>query len=112
MEGLVKEVRDSGDAVVVVAMGEVTLDRSPALHKALLEVCARKPEHLVVEMSEVSHIDSAGVGTLVEIFRRVRSADGKMSLAGMNARVRSVFEVTRLDQFFTIYATEEDALNG
>lgn len=111
MAELVKEVRNSGNAVVVVAAGDVTLDGSPALHKALVEVCARNPEHLIFEMSEVPHIDSAGVGTLVEIYRRVRAANGRMSLVGMTPRVRSVFEVTRLDQFFSIYATEEDALN-
>lgn len=112
MDDVVKEIRRSGEAVIVLASGEVTLDKSPALHKRLLELCSEKPKHLVFDMSRVSHIDSAGVGTLVDIFRRLRTAKSRMSLAGMNDRVRSVFEVTKLDKFFSIYPTADEALEA
>jgi anti-sigma B factor antagonist len=111
MNEVIKEVReaDSG-ALVVVAGGDITLDQSPAFHKALKKICDRSPKHLVIELSNVSHIDSAGVGTLVDVFRRVRNAKGRMSLAGMNRQVRGVFEITKLDTFFPIFDTEQEAL--
>ena len=112
MGGLIKEVKESGTALVVVVAGEVTLDATPIFHKSLLDAWARGPAHLIIEMSEVTHIDSAGVGTLVEVCRRVRKAQAKMSLVGMQPLVRSVFEITRLDSFFPIYESTQEALES
>ena len=109
---VVKEVRRQGRAVVVVAMGEIDLHRSPDLHKVLVDLCADKPNPLVIHLGEVAYMDSSGVGTLVEIFRRVKAYGGKMVLVAPSDRVRSVFEITRLDQFFTIQATEAEALKA
>ncbi|MCG8404025.1 MAG: STAS domain-containing protein [Phycisphaerales bacterium] len=106
---LVKEVRKSSDATVVALSGDVDLHHSPALHAALIDVAKGRPKRLVVNLSEVPFMDSSGVGTLVEVFRRVSAYKGKMVLCGMTSRVRSVFEITKLDRFFTICETEEQA---
>ena len=111
-DDLVKEIREHSGAVIVVAAGEITLADAPAFHKRLVDICSRGPRQLIVELSAVSHIDSAGVGTLVEIYRRVTRSNGRMSLVGMNTRVRSVFEITKLDQFFSIFDTEQEALES
>ena len=110
MDGVIKEIRDDESATVVVLNGEVTLDKAPSLHERLKGLCRQGTHNLIIELTEVAHIDSAGVGTLVDIFRRVRTQGGKMALVGMNPRVRGVFEVTKLDQFFAIFDTEEEAL--
>jgi anti-sigma B factor antagonist len=110
MADVVKEVRNKKGALTVVAQGEITLDRSPDFHKALLDLLDPPPTHLIVDMTAVTHIDSAGVGTLVDVYRKVRAAKGRMSLVGISPRVQGVFEVTRLDKFFMIYPTEREAL--
>jgi anti-sigma B factor antagonist len=110
MDEVVKEVQKDHGVVQVAAQGEITLDRSPQFHKALLDMLDPPPRHLIVDMSEVTHIDSAGVGTLVDVFRKVRANRGRMSLVGISSRVRGVFEVTRLDKFFQIFATADEAL--
>ncbi|MCC6322276.1 MAG: STAS domain-containing protein [Phycisphaerales bacterium] len=109
MDDVVKEVRADKGIVTVMAHGEITLDKSPAFHKAMLDLLESPPQHLIVDLGEVTHIDSAGVGTLVDVFRKMRGARGKMSLVRMTPRVRGVFEVTRLDKFFPIYSTEQEA---
>lgn len=110
MDDLIKEIRDVEGATVVVLTGEVTLDKTPRLHERLKGLCRQGTHHLIIDLTDVAHIDSAGVGTLVDIYRRVRAQGGKMALVGMNARVRGVFEVTKLDQFFTIFDTAAEAL--
>ena len=69
---LIKEVRREGDAIVVVVEGEVTLDASPKFHKELDDLCTSEPARLIINLAGVNHIDSAGVGTLVAIYRRLR----------------------------------------
>ena len=106
----VKEVRQQGKSVIVVLCGEVDLHHTPEVHKALVGACQRQPERLVVNLSQVSYMDSSGIGTLVEIFRRLNGFGGKLMLCGLNDRVYSVFEITRLNRFFKIFDTEEEAL--
>ncbi len=106
---LVKEIRRSDGATVVVLSGDVDLHHSPDLHAELVELAGERPPRLLLDLAEVPYMDSSGVGTLVEVFRRVSSYKGKMVLFGLNDRVRSVFEITKLDRFFTICETEAQA---
>ena len=110
MSTLVKEVRRQGNAVIVVAQGEIDLRHSPELHKTLVEVCSQRPKTLLIHLGEVAYMDSSGVGTLVEVFRRTNEYGGRMVLVAPTERVRSVFEITKLDRFFTIKDSEAEAL--
>lgn len=112
VSNLVKGIKKSGDATIVELAGDVDLRHSPALHAALVEVANERPKRLVLNLTEVPYMDSSGVGTLVEVFRRITRYDGKMVLCGLSSRVRSVFEITKLDRFFTICDTPEQAVQG
>jgi anti-sigma B factor antagonist len=106
---LVRDIRKQPESTVVVLAGEIDLNHSPSLHSALVDVTSERPKRLLLDLREVPYMDSSGVGTMVEVFRRVSAYKGKMVLFGMNPRVRSVFEITKLDRFFTICDTEEQA---
>ncbi len=106
---LIKDVRVTSEATIVMLSGDVDLHHSPSLHAALVDIAGGRPKRLVVDLSEVPYIDSSGVGTLVEVFRRVTSYKGKMILCGLGERVRGVFEITKLDRFFTICDNGEQA---
>lgn len=110
--GIVKEIRRDTEATVVVLSGEVDLHQSPALHATLVDVAAGRPRRLVLNLSEVQYMDSSGVGTLVELLRRVNAYKGKLALVGLTPRVRSVFEITKLDKFFAIHASEQEAVQA
>ncbi len=111
-DSVVKEVRKSDAATVVALTGDVDLTHAPALHATLVEIASRRPKCLIVDLGEVPYMDSSGVGTLVEILRRVTSYKGRMALVRLNPRVRSVFEITKLDKFFTICETEQEVLEA
>ena len=96
--------------MVVTLRGAVDLHHAPAVHKALISACEQRPIRLVVNLTEVSYMDSSGIGTLVEVFRRVNTYKGTLALCGMNERVLSVFEITKLDKFFKLFTTEVEAL--
>lgn len=109
-DNLVKEVRRLPEGTVVRLAGEVDLHHSPALHAALVDVASERPRRLIVVLSDVPYMDSSGVGTLVEVFRRVSAYKGKMILVGMSPRVRSIFEITKLDKFFSICNDVDQAI--
>ncbi len=110
--GSVKEVRRKGTATVVALAGEVDLHHTPDIHKALVAACAEQPARLVVDFESVSYLDSSGIGTLVEVFRRVNGYGGKLILCGLNDRLLSMFEITKLDKLFTICPSEAEALSA
>jgi anti-anti-sigma factor len=68
----------------------------------------RQPE-LIIEVSGLEYIDSAGLGVLVGALKQVNDNDGTMAIAGLTAPVARVFHVTGLEKLFTVCATEADA---
>lgn len=103
------ETQDSSRIVRI--SGEVDLKTSPQLRDELLAVVvAGEQQRIVVDLSDVRYMDSSGVGTIVEAKRRADKHGNRIILAGLQARVRSVFEITQLDKFFTITASVEEAL--
>ena len=107
---LIKDIQKSPEGSIVVLSGDIDLRQSPTLHAALVEIVGERPRRMILDLSEVPYMDSSGVGTLVEVFRRVSAYKGKMVLFGLNPRVRSVFEITKLDKFFTIVDSRDQAL--
>lgn len=98
------EITKHDDTVVASPVGEIDLARSPSLRNRLAEILAEKPARLIIDLAQVPYMDSSGVATLVEALQQSRSRDCTLVLAGMQDRVRSVFEIARLDTVFTIVA--------
>lgn len=65
---------------------------------------------LVIDLTATGYIDNTGLGVLVSVGKKVRDAQGKMVLAGMNDDLREIFAVTRLDTHFEIAETVGRAL--
>ncbi len=97
----VKVERD-GDAVIVSPTGDVDLHRSPAFRERLKKAVEGKPRRLIVNLAEVPYMDSSGVATLVEAMQIARRQSMTLVLCGVQARVRSILEIARLDQLFKI----------
>jgi anti-sigma B factor antagonist len=106
----VKAVRWFNRTAVVDMQGDVDLSRSSEFQQSLLGVMDQRPERIVVNLAEVPYMDSSGVASLVKLLSRARRQQVGLRLAGLTDRVRSIFEITRLDGIFDIHATVEEAL--
>jgi len=104
------EVRENEGVAVVALGGEMNMHRTPALQAMLAQVCQDQPARLVINLEQVSHMDSSGLGTLVETLRRIRGYGGTLALCALPERVRGLFEITHLDRLFLIYPSEAEAL--
>ena len=87
---------------VVRPSGDVDLSGAPALRAKIAEVFSDAPEKLVIDLSEVPYMDSSGVATLVEGMQLANHAGAVLVLADMQERVKSIFEIARLDTVFKI----------
>jgi len=90
--------------------GEIDLHVSPRVAASLGAMIDQKPERLVVDLSAVSYIDSSGLAVLIEGMQNVEAYGGKFVLAGLQEKVRPIFEMARLDQVFIIFPHVDAAL--
>lgn len=97
---------------VLPLKGEIDLHVSPSVTTSLNQMIEKKPERFVVDLSDVSYIDSAGLAALIEAMQKVEGYGGKFMLAGLQETVRSIFEISRLDQVFQIFPDVHAALTG
>lgn len=97
------------DATVVHLNGEIDLRTSPQLRSTFLELIDERPARIILALADVSYVDSSGVGTIVELKRRAAHHGSDVVLVGLQPRVRSLFEITRLDKFFTITGSIDEA---
>ena len=72
-------------------------------------VNAENALELILDMSGVPFVDSAGLGTLVAMYLRAQKTMCKLVLAGVNDQVKALAEMTQVSQFFPIYPTVKDA---
>jgi len=97
---------------VLPLKGEIDLHVSPSVTASLNSMIERKPQRLVVDLSNVTYIDSAGLAALIGAMQKVEGYGGKFLLAGLQETVRSIFEISRLDQVFQIFPDADAALAG
>ncbi len=72
----------------------------------------RDIKNYVIDLEQVDFMDSAGLGTLIAVLKRVTERGGDMKIANLQKKPRMVFEITRAYKVFEIYETVEDALKN
>ncbi len=103
--------RRAQDALVIDLKGPVDLFSSPQMRSAILEaINTGSVPRVVINLSEVSHIDSSGIACLVEGLRQARLKKCRLVLFGLRHPTKEVLELSRLDKVFEIRSTELEAL--
>ena len=104
------ETRAIDDVTVLYCRGRFTYrDEATAFSQKIAELLP-DTRWLVVELSGLETIDSAGLGELVVVHMWIRASGCSLKLAGANPRVRQVLELTNLLSVFDVHPTLDDAL--
>lgn len=104
--------RPSGDRTVVHVAGEIDVYTAPALREELAGLVDAGKTDLVVDLTDVSFMDSTGLGVLVGALKRVRTTGGELRLVITQEKVLKVFRITALTQVFDIHPTLDEALQA
>lgn len=89
--------------------GEVDLHASPVLRTELQKCVRSKTPALLLDFCAVDYIDSSGLATLIEYVRESASFQGKLAIFGLQKKVRTIFDLVRLNELFLISGTAEEA---
>jgi len=98
--------REVEDVTVVDVGGRITLgEETSALRKAIRDLVDKGRKKIVLNLAEVSYIDSSGVGELVSSYTAVRHAGGELKLLNLTKKVHDLLQVTKL---YTIFDIKDD----
>ena len=91
---------------ILVLKGRLTIETVASFQNAIKREDA--PD-LIIDMSGVPSMDSAGLGVMIAAYVRAKKTSRKLGIAGMNERVKAVTDTSRLSRLLQIYATVKDA---
>jgi anti-sigma B factor antagonist len=100
------------DATVVDVYGEVDMETSPSFQRGLLRAIGAGRGGLIIDLSQVSFIDSTALTSLVNAFDQLRRKGNGLAIVAGDSRVRALFDVARLERDFEIYETRREALDA
>lgn len=96
------EIENHGDRIIVKLDGQMYVPDAAMLRERLLQLVEKGTHSVDVNMSRLDFIDSAGLGVLIGIHKRLIERGGHMTLTGLRGSVRELFTLTRLDKVFDI----------
>jgi anti-sigma B factor antagonist len=93
--------------ITVAVAGRVTVDSSPNLRAALLDLLRRQAAPaILIDLSGVSYLDMSGLATLLETLKAAREGSVKLRLAGMSGQARALAEIAQLDTIYRTWGAE------
>ena len=105
--------RQVGDVTVIDASGRITLGEGASnFRDSIRDLAAKGNKKLLLNLGDVSYIDSSGIGELVSGFTTVTNAGGVLKLVGLNKRVKDLLQITKLYTVFEVFDDEALALRS
>ena len=101
----------AGGAHVVAVAGEVDIFTAPELKRAIGAAIDGGAKEIVVDLTETRFLDSTALGVLIGAVKRLRPLEGRLVIVNTEPSTSKTFEITGLDQIFTIVDTRESALD-
>lgn len=101
---------DRANGMIVVRLqGELDLFNAHRMREALFSCCEGRPQRLVVDLGEVTFLDSTALGVLIETSSRLGNP-ARLVLAAPSLETRRALEISGLDRHFSVRDTLQDAL--
>ena len=107
------ETRTIGDVRILDCSGKITLgEGTMTVRNTVRDILKSNGKKIILNLGEVSYIDSAGVGELVSTYASVTNKGGQLRLLHLTKRIRELLAITKLLTVFQVYDDEKDALAG
>ena len=107
------QTRETAEAVILDLSGRISLGESLSeLRDSIREALSGEQKNLLLNLSEVSSIDSSGLGQLIGSYAAVTNRGGQMKLLNLQKRVTDLLQVTKLLTVFETYTDEATALRS
>ena len=107
------EVRQAGDVSVVDLSGRITLGEGSGLVRSTIkDLVSSGRKNILLNLKNVSYIDSAGLGEVVGAYATVSNVGGEIKLLHPQAKIKDLLTVTKLYTVFAAFDNEGEALRS
>ncbi len=104
---------ESKEGVVICRIdGKIDINSIPEIRKVFEGLVGKKEPKVLVSFSKVAHIDSSGMGLLVDMLKNMKAYGGLIKLSGLSARIKTLFKITNLEKIFQIFDEESGAVGS
>jgi len=105
--------RQVGDVTVIDATGRITLGEGSSIFRdTIRDLAASGSKKILLNLGEVSYIDSSGIGELVSAFTTVTNHSGTLKLLNLTKRVQDLLQITKLYTVFEVHDDEAKAVRS
>jgi anti-sigma B factor antagonist len=105
--------RQVGDVTVVDATGRITLGEGASVFRDMIRDLATKGnKKILINLSDVSYIDSSGIGEMVSSFTTVTNHGGQLKLLGLTKRVKDLLQINKLYTVLEVFEDESSAIRS
>jgi anti-sigma B factor antagonist len=105
--------RQVGDVTVIDAVGRITLGEGAShFRDTIRELSSNGQKKMLLNLAEVSYIDSSGIGEMVSGFTTVANQGGIMKLLNLTKRVKDLLQITKLYTVFEVFEDEATAVRS
>ncbi len=105
--------RQVGDVTVIDAVGRITLgEGSSLLREDLRQMIGKGQKKILLNLADVTYIDSSGIGELVSGFTTVTNQGGELKLLNLTKRVQDLLQITKLYTVFEVFDDEAAAVRS
>ncbi|MGA3237307.1 MAG: STAS domain-containing protein [Bryobacteraceae bacterium] len=105
--------RQVGNVSVIDVAGRITLgEGSSALRETLRDMVAKNQNKILLNLADVTYIDSSGIGELVSGYTTVTNTGGSLKLLNLNKRVKDLLQITKLYTVFEVHEDEAAAIRS
>lgn len=105
--------REKSGVTILDVEGKVTIGKGDVvLREAVLQAIGEGPAKLLINLGDVTTIDSSGVGELVSAYTTVTNRGGKLKLVNMPPKVSDILQITQLITVFEAFETEDEAVKS
>ena len=108
---LTVKTRKVDNAIVVDMSGRLTIGEPVLLLRETVRVLVNDgARNFILNLGDVSYIDSSGLGELVSLFTTVRNKQGDVKLLNLTAKAKDLLQMTKLLTVFDVYEEESKAV--
>jgi anti-sigma B factor antagonist len=105
--------RQVGDVTVIDATGRITLGEGASTFRdSVRDLASKGDKKILLNLSDVTYIDSSGIGELVSGFTTVTNHGGVLKLLGLSKRVKDLLQITKLYTVFEVFDDESTAVRS
>lgn len=108
---LTAKAREAGNVAIVDLSGRITLGETTGiLRDELRSLLAQGKKNIILNMKDVSYVDSAGLGELVGAYTTATNQGGAVKLLHLQGKMRDLLQITKLYTIFPTYDNEPEAV--